>query len=140
MRSENQQINSNLIHFQELTKSLKFAFGLGVLRTIIPRFKMLFLKPLETLTKCATKFDYGLFIFLVSSNGLFKYLFCKMNQMNKLSLEKNCFLTGLAAGLSYWFYPKYIIFTFGLASTVEVKFQDLFKFVCNKLSIISDAM
>ncbi|CAO1420549.1 unnamed protein product [Diamesa serratosioi] len=105
---------------KEITKSIQFAFGLGILRTIIPRFKSLFLKPLDTLTKCVTKFDYGLFAFLVSSNGLFKYLFCQLNQRNKLSLNKNCFLAGLAAGLSYWFYPKYIIFTWGLASTVEM--------------------
>lgn len=105
---------------------MQFAIGLGLLRTIIPRFKALFTKPLVTMMKCVTKFDYGLFMFMVSSNGLFKYLFCQMNQRNKLSLEKNCILAGLAAGLSYWFYPKYMIFTWGLASTVEVKYQELF--------------
>ncbi|CAO1422851.1 unnamed protein product [Diamesa tonsa] len=105
---------------KELTRSVQFAFGLGVVKTIIPRFKTLFSKPSATLMKCVKKFDYGLFMFMVSSNGLFKYLFCQLNQRNKLSLKKNCVLAGLAAGLSYWFYPKYIIFTWGLASAFEM--------------------
>lgn len=54
------------------------------------------------------------------SNGIFKYTFCRLNQMAKYSKEVNCLIAGILSSIGYAFYPRYIIFTMGMTSLIEV--------------------
>lgn len=61
----------NLIALQELTTTMKFACGFAVLK-ILPRVIAAFKTPLKIPKILLTKFDYGIVLFILSLNGIFK--------------------------------------------------------------------
>lgn len=42
-------------------------------------------------------------------------------------MDQNSLLAGLFAGIGYWFYPKYIVFTWGLTSAIEMIYKGIQK-------------
>jgi hypothetical protein len=120
---------------EHLRKDIKqtaiFAFGISLFKLLMPRIKMLIASPSSLFQLLLKKFDYGLFMFLFSSNALFKASFCWLNRMNKFSKPINCTLAGMLSSFGYIFFPRYICFTMGITTTIEVGRTSL-----NNLNII----
>jgi hypothetical protein len=51
---------------------MKFAFGLGIAKTIFPRFMSLIRNPSKIVETLIKKFDYGLVMFFLTINAVFK--------------------------------------------------------------------
>lgn len=55
-----------------MKQTVKFAFGVAAAKAILPRIIQLVKNPLQIPKILSKKFDYGLFMFFVSINGIFK--------------------------------------------------------------------
>lgn len=56
---------------------------------------------------------------------IFKFTNCYLNQTHsKSSLNINCTIAGAVSGISYIYYPKYMIWTFGLMLSVQLYWMD----------------
>ncbi|CRK88907.1 CLUMA_CG002776, isoform A [Clunio marinus] len=104
---------------QELKQTAKFAFALAAIKAIPGRISMLYKQPLEMPKRLLTKFDYEMFMFIMSLNGIFKYLFCLLNRKSRFSIETNCIVSSLISGVGFLFYPQYIVFTMAMTNAVE---------------------
>lgn len=89
-------------------------------KLVFPRFAIFLKNPSLLFTKYWKKFDLGLFLFILTSNGIFKAALCKLNQMKKCPRSINIFIAGLLSSFGYAFYSRYIIFTMGISTLIEV--------------------
>lgn len=55
-----------------MKQTAKFAFGIAAVKSILPRLLKLLKNPLTIPKTFVKKFDYGLFMFFVSMNAIFK--------------------------------------------------------------------
>ncbi|CAG9807768.1 unnamed protein product [Chironomus riparius] len=110
---------------KEVKQTSLFAFGVAMFKLVFPRLMTLLKNPQLLFTKYWKKFDFGLFMFILASNGIFKAVRCKLNQMKKYPRPINVFIAGLASSLGYIFYPRYIIFTMGISTLIEVIYKYL---------------
>ncbi|XP_070505634.1 transmembrane protein 135 homolog [Chironomus tepperi] len=110
---------------KEVKQTSLFAFGISMFKLIFPRLAILLKNPKLLFTKYWKKLDFGLFLFILTSNGLFKATLCKLNQMQRYSRSVNVLIAGLVSSLGYIFYPRYIIFTMGITTLIEVLYKYL---------------
>jgi hypothetical protein len=106
---------------KEMKQTSIFAFGVSTFKLIFPRLAMIVKNPGIIFNLFYKKFEYGLFMYLFASNGIFKALFCKLNRDGKFSKQINCIIAGAVSSLTYLFYPRYIIFTMGFSTLIEVR-------------------
>ena len=57
---------------QEMKETAKFAFGIAAVKSILPRVLKMLRNPLTIPKTFVKKFDYGVFMFFISMNGIFK--------------------------------------------------------------------
>lgn len=123
-------VHGNLKCNEYLKKEIKqtsiFAFGVSTFKLIFPRIAFIAKNPGSIFNLFYKKFEYGLFMYLFASNGIFKALFCKLNRDGKFTKEINCIIAGAVSSLAYLFYPRYIIFTMGLTTMIEVSLKKFY--------------
>lgn len=128
--NENLEENGKCVHGKvkceeylkkEIMQTGLFSLGVALFKLVFPRLTKLIKNPKLIFPTFLRKFEYGLFAYLFTSNGIFKYLFCRLNREGRFSKEINCFLSALVSSLPYLFYPRYIIFTMTLTTMIEVK-------------------
>lgn len=105
---------------KEIKQTSIFAFGVSTFKLIFPRITSIVKNPGSIFGLFYKKFEYGLFMYLFASNGIFKALFCKLNRDGKFSKEVNCLIAAAVSSMAYLFYPRYIIFTMGFTTMIEV--------------------
>jgi hypothetical protein len=109
-----------------LKKSLGISFALVSLKNIIPVGKLLSKgQPTVAFTSFFKRLNYGAMVFLITNTVFFNTILCAINSRRKKgSLEEHkVTIAGLFAGLSYYFYPNYLIFGFGLITAIELLWQ-----------------
>lgn len=65
-------MNNQLIVFQELKQTTKFAFGVCLLKFLLPQIKNILKTPSLILNMRPKQLDWGLFTFLMFSNVVYK--------------------------------------------------------------------
>lgn len=127
--NDGEKFDSKCVHgalkcSEYLKKEIKqisiFALGVSTFKLIFPRIALIAKNPTSIFKLFYKKFEYGLFMYLFASNGIFKALFCKLNRNEKFSKEINCLIAAMVSSLAYLFYPRYIIFTMGITTMIEV--------------------
>jgi hypothetical protein len=72
-----------------MKQTTKFAFGIAAVKSILPRIVKLLKNPLTIPETFVKKFDYRLFMFFVSMNGIFKVTFEDQNKSKSRILILN---------------------------------------------------
>lgn len=68
----------------------------------------------------AKKFDYALFFFLTSYNGLFRFLNCLLNRRSNEDSIRNSTIAATLSGMTFVMYRKYLILAFGCCRAVQL--------------------
>lgn len=117
-----------LIIFQELKSHTKFVAILALGKFIASHYAKILTNPSALPSLLYHKLDYNFIKFLMSYGVLFKFLNCYLNQTNSnISLSTNCTIAGAISGISYIYYPKYMIWTFGLMTAIQLFYMDYMK-------------
>jgi hypothetical protein len=112
--------------FKVVKRSLGFSISLCSLKTIIPVCKSLIRgRPLTAVTAYFKHFNFRAMMFLFTNPVLFNTLLCALHQHHRKGAFSPHKLTiaGFLAGLSYFFFPNYLIFGFGLITAIELLWQ-----------------
>lgn len=118
------KIDCNEYLKKEVKTTAIFALAISTFKLIFPRINFLIKNPGSIFATFFKNFEFGLFAYLFASNGIFKYLFCRLNREGKFSKEINCVIAAMASSLPYLFYPRYIIFTMGASTMIEVNLSN----------------
>ncbi|KAL7024467.1 hypothetical protein ACKWTF_013052 [Chironomus riparius] len=124
-----QRIHTNLTCTNYLIKELKqassFALGFCVIKCILTCLGKLSSSPLTILKVFFKSFDFKLFTFIAGIDGIFKILFCLLNQKTSFNSITNCGISSFIGGLTYVFFPRYEIFTLAISNAITTFFRAL---------------
>lgn len=66
------------------------------------------------------KFDFGLFFFLTSYNGIYRFINCWLNRKTNEDTVKNSTIAATISGLTFFIYRKYLILAFACVRAVQL--------------------
>ncbi|XP_070509808.1 uncharacterized protein [Chironomus tepperi] len=124
-----QKIHSNLTCTNYLIKEIKeastFALGFCIIKSILTCLGKLNNGPMGVLKIFFKSFDFKLFSFIAGIDGVFKTIFCLLNQKTSFSPLTNCGISSFLGGLTYAFFPRYEIFTLAISNAIATFYQAL---------------
>ncbi|XP_035914872.1 uncharacterized protein LOC118513329 isoform X1 [Anopheles stephensi] len=106
-----------------MMRSVYIGLAISFLKNFLPRMPMLLANPLELGSLLLTRFDMGLFRFITCYKTIYEVVNCWLaTQQPSLrpSPIVRSSIGGLFAGLSYYCFPNYLLFTFSITELVEL--------------------
>lgn len=118
-----------------------------VSRALISQFHLLLKSPRLFTAALMKTIGYRLPLFSASYVGIYRVVECLLNRFNKNENPDYAKIAGFISGLSYFFYPKYQVFTLCFTKCIELNWEYLMKYgknecfkileLINKLPILS---
>ncbi|XP_053678819.1 transmembrane protein 135-like [Anopheles nili] len=88
-------------------------------RAVLRRSHMLLKQPCTVVTSCNLKLG----LFLACYVGIFRGVFCLLARQNGRERMAHATVAGFLAGIPYWLYPTYQIYTLGLTKAIEIAWE-----------------
>lgn len=104
----------------EFVTTSKIAGSLGILKFIMSQGKNIRSNLSNLVTFFLKNVDYGMMAFTILYGGIFKTINCWLNNRERNNSWRNGLFAGFVSGITYWLYPKYMVFTFGLTTTLHM--------------------
>ncbi|XP_050067090.1 uncharacterized protein LOC126555954 [Anopheles maculipalpis] len=109
-----------------MMRSVYLGLAIGLVKNFLPRMPMLFTDPLALGRLLLARFDFGLFGFITCYKTIYEVVNCglAMRKLPKIGWRPSptvrSSIGGLCAGLAYYCFPNYLLFTFSITELVEL--------------------
>uniref|UniRef100_A0A182W4Z7 Transmembrane protein 135 N-terminal domain-containing protein n=1 Tax=Anopheles minimus TaxID=112268 RepID=A0A182W4Z7_9DIPT len=106
-----------------MMRSVYIALAISLVKNFLPRMPMLLTDPLGLGRLMLTRFDLGLFGFITCYKTIYEIVNCWLGTRPspvRPSPVVRSALGGLFAGLAYYCFPNYLLFTFSLTELAEL--------------------
>uniref|UniRef100_A0A182MVF1 Transmembrane protein 135 N-terminal domain-containing protein n=1 Tax=Anopheles culicifacies TaxID=139723 RepID=A0A182MVF1_9DIPT len=106
-----------------MMRSVYIALAVSLVKNFLPRMPMLLTDPLALGRLMLTRFDMGLFGFITCYKTIYEIVNCWLGTRPspvRPSPVVRSALGGLCAGLAYYCFPNYLLFTFSITELAEL--------------------
>uniref|UniRef100_A0A182KD91 Transmembrane protein 135 N-terminal domain-containing protein n=1 Tax=Anopheles christyi TaxID=43041 RepID=A0A182KD91_9DIPT len=104
-----------------MTRSVYIGLAISLVKILLPRMPMLLTEPLALGKQLLTRFDLGLFGFITCYKTVYEAVNCWLaTACHRPSPIVRSAAGGLLAGLAYYCFPNYLLFTFSLTELAEL--------------------
>uniref|UniRef100_A0A182R7I0 Transmembrane protein 135 N-terminal domain-containing protein n=1 Tax=Anopheles funestus TaxID=62324 RepID=A0A182R7I0_ANOFN len=106
-----------------MMRSVYIALAVSLVKNFLPRMPMLLTDPIGLGHLVLTRFDLGLFGFITCYKSIYEIANCTLAtrpSAKRPSAIVRSAIGGLCAGLAYYCFPNYLLFTFSITELVEL--------------------
>ncbi|XP_053663385.1 uncharacterized protein LOC128712514 [Anopheles marshallii] len=106
-----------------MVRSVYIALAVSLVKNFLPRMPMLLTDPLGLGRLLLTRFDLGLFGFITCYKTIYEIVNCRLAtgpSRSRPSPVIRSAIGGVCAGLAYYCFPNYLLFTFSITELVEL--------------------
>uniref|UniRef100_A0A182QKN1 Transmembrane protein 135 N-terminal domain-containing protein n=1 Tax=Anopheles farauti TaxID=69004 RepID=A0A182QKN1_9DIPT len=103
----------------QLLRSAHIGLAISLFKNLLPRATLLVTDPVALVKLLVTRFDLGLFGFITGYKTIYEAVNCWLGGAGPSPLVRSG-VGGLLAGLAYYCFPNYLLFTFAVTELVEL--------------------
>uniref|UniRef100_A0A182N1K3 Transmembrane protein 135 N-terminal domain-containing protein n=1 Tax=Anopheles dirus TaxID=7168 RepID=A0A182N1K3_9DIPT len=105
----------------QMARSASIGLAISLFKNLLPRVTLLLTDPLALAKLLVTRFDLGLFGFITGYSTLYEVANCWLaGRRAPVSAAVRSGAGGLLAGLGYYCFPHYLLFTFAVTELAEL--------------------
>uniref|UniRef100_A0A182TLX4 Transmembrane protein 135 N-terminal domain-containing protein n=1 Tax=Anopheles melas TaxID=34690 RepID=A0A182TLX4_9DIPT len=102
-----------------MLRSVYIGLAISLVKNFLPRMPMLLTDPVALGQLLLTRFDLGLFGFITCYKTIYEAVNCGLAARRPSPIVRSA-AGGLCAGLAYYCFPNYLLFTFALTELAEL--------------------